>query len=266
LRSYDLVKHIGQQIDNIGVFRMKIEKLAFILIMISPFIAVQSQAAENLLNRAAGLLTGRSTDNTELQASSGEIGSAFKQALSIASETVVNNLGSPDGFNTDPAIHIPLPDQLDRVKTMLSSVGMAGMVEDLELKLNRAAEAATPVAKELFLQSISELNFADVMAIYQGPNDSATRYFQNTMSESLAAQMLPIVQSSLSEVGALQAFQQVMDRYDSIPFARSVNTDLSPYVVEKGMDGIFHYIAQEEAAIRENPLKQTTDLLRRVFQ
>jgi hypothetical protein len=148
---------------------------------------------------------------------------------------------------------------------MLASVGMSGPVDDLELKLNRAAEQATPIAKELFIQAIAAMTFEDVMAIYQGPNDSATRYFREKMSPALASQMQPIVEDSLSQVGAIQVLDQVMGRYQAIPFARDIDLDMTDYVVQKGMDGIFYYLAREEASIRENPVRQTTDLLKKVF-
>jgi len=194
-----------------------------------------------------------------------EIGAGLKDALRVGSETVVAQLGRVDGFNTDSAVHIPLPKQLDTVKSVLEKVGMSGMLKDLELKLNRAAEAATPKAKKLFSQAITEMSFEDVKKIYEGPKDAATQYFQSKMSPSLAKEMEPVVNNSLSEVGAVQAYDNVMKEYRSVPFVPDVKADLTNHVVEKGMDGIFYYMAKEEAAIRTNPAKRTTDLLKRVF-
>ena len=194
-----------------------------------------------------------------------EIGAAFKDALRIGSENVVEKLGSVDGFNTDSAVHIPLPKGFDTVKTVLNKVGMSQLTDDLELKLNRAAEAATPKAKALFLQAIREMTFEDVKNIYEGPEDSATKYFQGKMTPSLKEEMQPIVDSSLSEVGAIQAYDKVIEKYKTLPFVPDVKADLTEHVLEKGMEGIFYYIAKEEAAIRKDPAKQTTDLLKKVF-
>lgn len=241
--------------------RMIITMTALLLAMS----AGQTLAAEKWWERAASVLSGSDESPIPGQVDSNEIGDAFKQALRIGSEQVVNRLGGVDGFNADPAVHIPLPSNLDRVKSMLASVGMSGTFDDLELRLNRAAENATPIAKDLFLQSITDMTFEDVMDIYQGPNDSATRYFQEKMSPSLTNKMNPIVEESLAQVGAVQVLDQVLGRYQALPFAPDVDLDLTAYVVQKGMDGIFLYLAQEEAAIRENPVKQTTDLLKRVF-
>ena len=109
------------------------------------------------------------------------------------------------------------------------------------------------------------MTFEDIKGIYEGPEDSATKYFQKNMSPSLSGEMRPIVENSLSKVGAVQAFDNVMGKYKSMPFVPDVKADLTDHVVQKGMDGIFYYIAKEEAAIRKNPVKQTTELLKKVF-
>ena len=194
-----------------------------------------------------------------------EISAGLKEALSVSSENVVNQLGVSDGFNKDSNIHIPLPSSLDTVKSMLSKVGMSSLFEDLELKLNRAAEAATPMAKKLFFNAISHMSFEDVKQIYNGPDDAATQYFKDRMSSDLALEMKPVIETSLSQVGAVSAYDNMMKNYKSIPFVPDIKANLTSHVVEKGMDGIFYYIAKEEAAIRQNPTKRTTELLKKVF-
>lgn len=240
-------------------------KIGLVLLLASPFFASQSLAADSWWKKAVNVLAGTDESPLPVDLSSTEIADAFKEALSIGSEAVVQQLGEVDGFNGDPAIHIPLPRELGRLQTMLASVGMSSMVDDLELKLNRAAEAATPIARDLFLEAIADMTFEDVMTIYRGADDSATRYFREQMSASLSTQMRPIVENSLAQVGALQAFDRAVSRYQDLPFVPDVNANLTNHVIDEGMDGIFFYIAKEEAAIRENPVKQTTDLLKRVF-
>ena len=197
--------------------------------------------------------------------SSTDIRDAFKQALRMGTENVVNQLGASNGFYTDPAIHIPLPRQLEKAKTLLAQVGMSSQAEDLELKLNRAAEAATPKAKDLFIQAISEMTFEDLSKIYNGPKDSATQYFQRKMSEPLKLEMQPIVENTLSQVGAVNAYVQLIGQYKTLPLVPEVKANLTEHVLQKGLEGIFYYLAKEEVSIRENPAKQTTALLKKVF-
>ncbi len=197
--------------------------------------------------------------------SDSDIAAGLKDALRVGTESVVGQLGTVDGFNADKAIHIPLPDKLETVRKYLAPLGMSGMLDDLELKLNRAAEQATPPAKQLFWDSIESMTLDDVQKIYSGPDDAATRYFEGKMSPPLSEAMKPIVDSALADVGAVQSYDALMGQYKSIPFVPDVKADLSSYVIEKGMGGIFHYLAIEEAAIRNNPVKRTTDILQKVF-
>ena len=207
---------------------------------------------------------GKNTKTTN-ELSTVDIGAAFKQALSIGAKNVVSQLGESDGFNADENIRIPLPKNLKKVHKILKKIGLSHLVDDLEVKLNRAAESAVPVAKDLFIQSIKDMTFDDVKKIYKGSNDSATQYFKEKMSQTLSAKMQPIVEQSLANVGAIQSLNSVIKKYENIPFVSSVKPDLTTYVVEKGMDGIFYYLAKQEAEIRKNPIKQTTALLKKVF-
>lgn len=197
--------------------------------------------------------------------SNSEITDGLREALKVGSQRVVDQVGQTDGYNADSSIHLPLPDSLKKVQSALELAGLSSMLDDLELRLNRAAEAAAPKAKALFLNAIEEMTLEDAQKIYNGPEDAATRYFQGKMSAPLAKEMEPIVNESLSEVGAIQSYDNVMGEYRSIPFVPDAKADLTDYVVEKGMDGIFFYLAKEEAAIRKDPLKRSTALLQKVF-
>ena len=236
------------------------------IILTSYFVFGAASVQSSWWQKGVDLLKSPGAADTAKQAlSSEEIGAGLKDALLVGSGNVVSQLGRLDGFNLDPAIHIPLPKQLETVKSLLGKAGMSSVLDDLELKLNRAAEVATPKAKALFSQAISEMTFEDAMNIYNGPDDGATRYFQEKMTPPLAKEMQPVVDQSLAEVGAVQAYDNVMGEYRAIPFVPDVKADLTTYVVDKGMSGIFHYMAVEEAAIRQNPAKRTTELLQRVF-
>lgn len=194
-----------------------------------------------------------------------DLDAGLKEALRLGSERVVGQVGRLDGFNRDLNIHIPLPRDLEKARTIARRVGLDKTFSDLEVRLNRAAEKAAPLAKDLFWQAIREMTIADVQGIFNGPDDGATRYFEKKMSLRLGDLMRPVVDNSLDQVGAVLVYKQLLREYKNIPFAPEIDADLSGYVVTKGMKGIFHYLAVEEAAIRRNPAKRTTEILRKVF-
>jgi hypothetical protein len=236
-----------------------------LMFIVASFVFSAAAAQGSWWQKGVDLLKSPTGTTAKQALSSEEISAGLKEALQVGSENVVSQLGREGGFNLDPAVHIPLPAQFNTVKSVLDKVGMSHMLDDLELKLNRAAEVATPKAKALFAQAISAMTFDDVKNIYNGPEDAATRYFQEKMTPPLAKEMQPVVEQSLEEVGAVQTYDKVMGQYQAIPFVPDVKADLTTYVVDKGMSGIFHYMAVEEAAIRQDPVKRTTALLQRVF-
>ncbi len=226
-------------------------------------LACAGNASAGWLDTLKGLIS--RDDDKEQALSTPDIGGGLKEALRVGTENVIASLGAADGFNLDPHVHIPLPRQLGEVRDVLGKIGMDSMLNDLETRLNRAAELAAPRAKRLFVDAINDMTLDDVMAIYDGPDDAATQYFRSRMSAPLALEMKPVVEESLADVGAARSYDAAMERYNSVPFVPKIETDLSEHVVEKGMEGIFFYLAREEAAIRRDPAKRTTELLKRVF-
>ena len=219
------------------------------------------------LTNSLGGLTGNSGSSGGLGAGldTGEIVGGLKEALGIGTERAVGTVGVLDGFNADPAIHIPLPDSLSKVQSALKTVGMSGMADELELKLNRAAEEASSQATDIFWGAIEGMSIDDAKGILNGPDDAATQYLRRTTGGQLKDSMRPVVDSSLSEVGAIQSYDAMMGEYENIPFMPDAKADITDYALEKTMDGIFHYVAVEEAAIRNNPVERSTELLQKVF-
>jgi hypothetical protein len=204
---------------------------------------VPAEAAD-LLQRGRDLLksvtpkdSGQETKATAL--SVGEITAGLRDALKIGSERVVTQVGAADGFNADPEIHIPLPENMQKVQRALSRIGLSSMVDDLELKLNRAAEAAAPQAKQLFWDAITQMSLEDVQAIYKGPKGAATHYFRRTMSDPLRDTMRLVVDQTLQQVGAVRAYDDTIARYKDILFVPDVKADLSNHVLDRALDGIF---------------------------
>lgn len=243
---------------------MTITRRTLIALMVSSA-ASPALAQNDLLQQGLKILGGAANSQTGSGLSNIEIGSGLREALRIGTGNVVDFLGRADGFNLDPVAHIPLPNSLRQVRDGLRLIGQSGLLDNLELKMNRAAETATPRAKAIFWQAIDRMTIGDAQQILAGPDDSATRYFRRTMSPPLANEMRPIVNDAMAETGAVQAFNRTVGAVQSIPFAPDIRTNLTDYVVDAGMNGIFHYVAVEERNIRRNPAARTTDLLRRVF-
>ena len=184
----------------------------------------------------------------------------------VGTERVVGQLGRPGGFLDDPKARIPLPGPLAQAQGALRMAGMSGMVDDLDIRMNRAAEAATPIAKGLIIEAVQGLSFQDAAGILNGPNDAATRYLQRKTQKSLAQQMRPIVDQQLADAGAVQAFQSIAGEYRSLPLVGgALDVDLTGHVISYTEKAIFSYLGQEEAAIRTNPAARTTALLKSVF-
>ena len=180
---------------------------------------------------------------------------------------MVARVSKTDGYNADPAIRIPLPDPLQEIRGPLKAVGAAGMLDDLQLRMNRAAEQAAPKALNIFIDAASNMTIDDARKILNGPQDAATQYFKRTTSISLTSSFRPIVDNSLSGVGAVEVFKSVQSKAAVIPMAgQEVQSfNLTDFTVGKALDGLFHYLGAEEAAIRTNPAARTTGLLRKVF-
>ena len=241
---------------------------ALVLLLAVATLASPAHAQSDWLKRGGELLKnlpGSSSSSGSAALSDGEIGDGLREALRIGADRVVDRVSVVDGYNADPKIHIPLPDSLKTVQSTLARVGLSGMMDDLELRLNRAAETAAPQAQAVFWKAIEQMTLDDVRGIYNGPDDAATRYFERTMTPELRSRMRPIVDESLAEVGAVRAYDRAIGRYRDIPFVPDAKADLTDHVLTLGLQGVFVYLAEEEKAIRENPAKRTTELLQKVF-
>ena len=240
---------------------------ALALILISP--AAQAQSLFDKLQSTIGTVTGGSTGGGTSGSAGGlstaDITAGLREALKVGTERVVGNLGAADGYTGDPAIHIPLPPELQKVQSFLKKFGLSQLADDVELRLNRAAEAAAPKTTELIWNAISSMTLDDAQRIYDGPDDAATQYFKKVATGDLTATVKPVVDQSLAEVGAISAYDNLMGQYKNMPFVPDVKADLSQHATDLALQGLFHYLAKEEAEIRKNPAKRTTEILSKVF-
>jgi hypothetical protein len=240
----------------------------------APFAAF---AQSSLLNEGKSLLGnvpsggsmggGGSSGGSGAGLSQSQIGAGLKQALQVAAQKVTSQLGQTNGYNGDPNIRIPLPGPLQKVEGPLKDVGASGMLDDLQTKMNRAAEQAAPKALNIFTTAASNMSISDAKSILTGPDDAATQYFKKTTSASLTTSFRPIVNNALSSVGAVQAFNSVQSKASSLPMGGSSASgfNLTDFTVGKALDGLFYYMAVQEKEIRTNPAARTTALLKQVF-
>lgn len=194
-----------------------------------------------------------------------DIASGLKDALRQGSTAVTQRLGRTDGFNADPRVHIPLPQSLQTVQSGLKMAGLSGLTDELELKLNRAAEAATPQARKIFADSLERMTLDDARAILNGPKDSATQYFKRSMTPDLKTALRPVIDRTVAEAGAVKSFESLTASARGLPMIGDGRSLLTDHVLDYALAGIFSYLAEEEAAIRTDPAKRTTDILRKVF-
>jgi uncharacterized protein DUF4197 len=196
--------------------------------------------------------------------SDNEIVSALKQALELATGKAVALAGKPDGFLFNEAIRILLPPKLQSVGKAMRLIGEGDTVDDLEIGMNRAAERATPQAKQIFLDALKKMTFRDARNILARGDTAATEYFEQTCSADLTTAFTPIVHSSLQRVGVIKKYDHVIK---TAPGGNAIANefDLDKYVVGKTLDGLFYELGQEEINIRTNPTAQTTALLKEVF-
>lgn len=200
----------------------------------------------------------------------GTVAKGLLEALKVGIDNTAKQTGAVDGFLKNEAIKILLPEQLQPAAKLLEKVGATGLTDKLIETMNRAAEAAAPSAKEIFLPAIEALTFQDAMTILKGKEDEATQYLLKTSGEALKAKFLPVVTEKIESVGALKAYNDLVGKAKGGPLASlgGVNLadfDLNTYVTNRAVEGIFHVLGEEEKKIRQNPEARATQILKDVF-
>ncbi|MBT8393951.1 MAG: DUF4197 domain-containing protein, partial [Bacteroidia bacterium] len=157
------------------------------------------------------------------------------------------------------------PDELQKVDKALRDIGLSNLADEGLKILNRAAEDAVKEATPIFVKAVKEITFTDAKNILLGNDDAATKYLSAKTQTALYDKFNPVIESSFSKVGADQIWQNLINKYNSIPFTDDVNPDLTDYVTNEALKGVFMMIAVEEKDIRSKFSSRTTDLLKRVF-
>ncbi|WP_425638073.1 DUF4197 domain-containing protein [Algoriphagus yeomjeoni] len=194
-----------------------------------------------------------------------EINSGIKEALEKATGISADRLGAKDGYLGNLGVKILFPEEAKNIEKTLRSLGLDSMVDQVITSVNRAAEDAALEAKPIFTDAIKQMSIADVKTILLGEDNAATSYFNTTTSPALTEKFSPIIDNSLKKTDATKYWQDVMTRYNKVPFVKKVDTDLTAYVTKKAIDGLFVEIAKEELKIRENISARSSPLLEKVF-
>ena len=194
-----------------------------------------------------------------------EQGSALRTALTQAAQVAVGRLGAADGFLGNPQVKIPLPGKLQKAEKLLKGMGFGQQTQDLVVAMNRAAEAAVPEAKTVLVDAIKKMSLQDVAGIVGGGDDAATQYFRRTTSAQLIERFTPIVRRTTAKVGVAAKYNEVAGKAAQLGLIDSQQATVESYVTQKMLDGLFLVMGQEEAAIRKDPLGQSSKLLQKVF-
>jgi len=200
------------------------------------------------------------SSNTTLDISQG-----LKEALNKGISQQVTKLTATDGFFKNEMVKILLPEELQKVDKTLRDIGLSSLADEGLKVLNRAAEDAVKEATPIFVNAIKEMTFNDARTILMGADNAATTYLQNTTTNALYTRFSPVVSNSLSKVGADKVWTDIINRYNKVPLVKKVNPDLTDYVTNQAMQGVFTMVAVEEKNIRTNVSARTSDTLRRVF-
>ena len=197
--------------------------------------------------------------------SDAKISSGLQEALKLGTENAVLQTGAVDGFLKNQAIKILMPKTLQNMEKPLRMVGYGPQIDEFVVGMNRAAEKAVPFAKDIFWDAIGQMSFDDARKILNGNDTAATDYFKAKTSKNLHTAFRPSVEQVMDQVGVNRQYNDLIGRYKSVPFAKSITFDVNQYVTEKATDGIFFVVAQEEKKIRTNPAARVSDLLKEVF-
>lgn len=249
--------------------KISIYLIATCFISLSSITVFSQSKFKKILNKvttkAGSANTSKSSVTTTGTPSTSEMGFGIKEALEIGISRGTDLLSAKDGFLGNAAVKILFPPEAQKVEKTLRSIGMSSLADNVILSLNRAAEDAAKEAKPIFVSAIKQMTIADATNILLGQQDAATNYFKRVTTSQLMEKFQPVITNSLNKVGAAKYWGDAAGQYNKLPFVKPVSTDLSGYVAEKAIDGMFIQVAQEELKIRGSLGARTTPLLQKVF-
>jgi len=230
-----------------------IRKFSLLLLIFNLTACSELQQVVNQLPQASGTL------------SNADIAAGLREALNFGIEKQVSKLTQTDGFYKNELVKILLPDELKKVDKALRDIGLSSLADDGLKMLNRAAEDAVKEATPIFVDAVKGITFTDAKNILIGNDDAATQYLTTKTQTALYDKFNPVIKNSFSKVGADKIWNNLITKYNNIPFTADVNPDLTDYVTNEALKGVYTMIAVEEKEIRTKFSSRTTDLLKKVF-
>lgn len=197
--------------------------------------------------------------------SNADAAAGLKKALDQGITQAVAKLGTAGGFLDNPSVKIPLPPKLAKAESMMRMVGLGDQADELITSMNRAAEAAVPESKVLLKQALKQMTVEDAKQILTGGDDAATQYFKRVTATPLQAKFKPIVARATQKVKLAQKYDQIADKGLQLGLLKPEDASIESYVTQKTLDGLYLMMAEEERAIRKDPLGQANKLLKKVF-
>ncbi len=214
------------------------------------------ETTQQIINNLPNTTTG--------QPNSFQIASGLKEALTIGTQNTASRLSAPNGFFANAMLKILMPPEAQKVESTLRNVGLGGVVDKAILAMNRGAEEAAKSAAPIFVNAIRQMSITDAIGILRGGDFAATNYFKQKTTAALTTSFRPVIESALRKVDATKYWADVFSLYNK--FSKTpVNTDLTAYVTERAISGIFHEVGLEEQKIRRDPAARVTELLKTVF-
>lgn len=235
-------------------------KKTFLLLLLVPLIS--NAQFKELVKKANDKATAMTKTKTNFGL---DIGAGLKEALNKGITEQVSKLTAVDGFYKNEAVKILMPAELQKVDKTLRKMGMSNLADEGIKALNRAAEDAVKEATPIFVTAIKDITITDAKSILFGKENAATVYLQSSTTTVLYSKFSPVVQASIGKVGADVIWANIIKKYNSIPLVSKVNPDITDYVTNKALDGVFTMITVEEKNIRTNLKSRTSDVLKKVF-
>jgi len=189
----------------------------------------------------------------------------LKEALVLSADKAVSQLGTADGFLGNAKVKIPLPDSLRKAERMMRMVGMGAQADELVTNMNRAAEMAVSEAKPLLVDAVKRMSVQDAKGVLTGGDDAATQYFRRTTSDALTQKFLPIVKQMTARVNLAQLYNQYAGQAANFGVIDAKDANIDDYVTRKALDGLFLVIAEQERAIRKDPVGAASNIVKKVF-